>query len=190
MNEPSAQLGPYLEPKPKPLPLKELLTQAEVPCRDCRTTKRIVDMNYHVGLDGMPYYLCFVCEAKSFSERQRKEVALKIEEGVNKAVEKTTKELVRKINAAHISELNEDLMELFGGHKEFARFYFNEMMKAAAAERQGGNKRALDACATVIRLVTESTKHRQSAPDVEELDDHQIEVEVRKILRITEDRAG
>ncbi len=85
-----------------------------------------------------------------------------------------------KIDSPHISELCERLIKLFGGTNGFASFYFDQVQHAASCDP--GGKRVLDACKSITQLITSSTEHRQSAPDVLNMTDQQIEAEKAKLL--------
>lgn len=103
----------------------------------------------------------------------------------------------QRIEAPHISELNESLIKRFGGLEQFATFYYEQIM-AAAAQHPGGRS-VLSACAQIARIMTASTQHRQSAPDVQLLSDQDLERELLALAQyvrgqppqaITQEREG
>lgn len=96
----------------------------------------------------------------------------------------------QKIDSPHISQLCESLVAQFGGLQAFTQFYYSQI-QAAAAENPGG-RQVLEACKTVIGLVNQSTEHRQSAPDVVDMTDEELERERTRLLLelMTRDTTG
>jgi hypothetical protein len=138
-------------------------------------------------LNAMPAYRCPPCHAKA--ERAAEERRVRRKRQDIEAADKKKRSIgffdrlaKKKLDAAHISELCEEIVGEFGGLHQFARFFVAQTMAAAA--RNPGGKVALDACAKVISIIVASTEHRKSAPDVENLTDEDIEKEVRSIIGI------
>lgn len=168
-----------------------VVSQREAPCSVCRAAYRISDMHYRLGVDGMPFYRCEICDEAAEKQITANMRAKEEREADEKAVDQAKRHLVKTINAVHISEIDEDMMELYGGHKQFARFWYGEIMEEAAraASTNGSRRTVLDACNKIVNLIAESSRQRQTAPDVDDLNDRQIEIEVRQILQMSDQRA-
>lgn len=80
-----------------------------------------------------------------------------------------------RIDAPHVSQLCEQMNKRFGGVEEFTVFWKNQI-DCAASEKPGG-KTVLDACYAFVKLVSLSTEHRKSAPDVADMNDQDLERE-------------
>jgi len=170
--------------------LKSLLLR----CCDCDVALAAQQMRYRV-VRGVAQYRCPACDGKLAKaeerERQAEVQRAMVQEGAGGLFRLLSQ---GKINAVHISELNERLIELLGGLDGFARFYVNQIV-AAAATRPGG-KNVLDACKQICNVVLASTQHRRSAPDVENLTTEDLErellekVAVLRGLKILEESAA
>lgn len=86
----------------------------------------------------------------------------------------------QKIESPHISQACEALINKFGGLEGFTRFYYGQVMQAA--ETDPGSRTVLEACKTILNLISASTEHRKSAPDVVDLSDDDLEREKAKLI--------
>lgn len=136
-----------------------------------------------------PLYLCPVCDRMLMVRERAEDKAKAKEQAQAEAAEKANaaddRKLMRlatrqRINAVHISELNEMIMRRFGSVEQFVDFYYEQTMQAATLNP--GGKVALDACHKIVQIVIASTAHRQSAPDVENLSDEDLEREAVALL--------
>lgn len=77
-----------------------------------------------------------------------------------------------KIDAPHISEYVATLVQQLGGLRAMAATHARQI--EIAIEEDPGGRRVLDHFKVLANLITASTEHRQSAPDVEGLTDDEI----------------
>lgn len=77
-----------------------------------------------------------------------------------------------KIDAPHISEYVATLVQQLGGLQQMAETHARQI--EIAIEDEPGSRKVLDHFKTLANLITASTEHRQSAPDVEGLTDEEI----------------
>lgn len=85
-----------------------------------------------------------------------------------------------KIDAPHVSELVEAMFQRFGGVEQFSVEWHIQIMKAA--ELKPGSKTVLDAYRDLAKLVVMSTEHRASAPDLDGMEDAEIEAILHGML--------
>lgn len=88
----------------------------------------------------------------------------------------TERMAARKIDAPHVSELCEGMVNLFGGLEQFCVFWHSQIQAAAAAKP--GGKAVLDACVAMKNLVQASTEHRPSAPDQATMTEAELQTEM------------
>ena len=77
-----------------------------------------------------------------------------------------------KIDAPHISEYVATLVKELGGLQHLAEMHATQVRHAI--DDDPGSKKVLDHFKVLANLITASTEHRQSAPDVEGLTDDEI----------------
>lgn len=153
-------------------------------CPECSTRKPITD--FAVITRGIPL-LCKQCK----KERQYAHARERLEKIATKSGIADLATISRqKIDSPHISQLCESLIAQFGGLQAFTNFYFSQIQLAAASNP--GSRTVLEACKTVIGLVNQSTEHRQSAPDVVDMTDDELERERTRLLLelMTRDTSG
>jgi len=85
-----------------------------------------------------------------------------------------------KINAPHITELCAGMMELHGGLMGFCKAWKNDI--DTARRDKPGSQTVLQSDMALMRLVQNSTEHRQSAPDLANMSDADFEREVNGLL--------
>jgi len=128
---------------------------------------------------GQPGFVCKHCFDTIEKEINREYAA---EKRIAVAEKKADRELamvgdriIRKLNAPHISEACEEVIEQFNGLERFAEFYYTQLMIAAATNP--GSKTVLDGCSAVLKFIAASTMMRGSAPDAEGMSDEELERE-------------
>lgn len=88
------------------------------------------------------------------------------------------------IEAPHISELCEQMVGSFGGLRPFTMFWKNQIDLAAVTKP--GSKTVLDSCYAIAKLITLSTEHRQTAPDMGDISDEDLARVVAQLAHRTE----
>lgn len=83
-----------------------------------------------------------------------------------------------RIDAPHISQVCEQMARRFHGVENFTVFWKNQI-DVAAMDHPGG-KLVLDSCYAFVKLVSLSTEHRQTAPDVCDMSDEDLEREFQE----------
>jgi hypothetical protein len=83
------------------------------------------------------------------------------------------------IASPHISEINAEMMQLFGGVGGFCKRWFGHI-EIAELESPGSPK-VLRAYRDMVELAKLSTEHRGSAPDVASLSDEELGREMMKL---------
>lgn len=88
----------------------------------------------------------------------------------------------KKIEVPHTSELAAAIVGLHGGVGGVADFIYTQG-KTAADERPG-SRLSLEYCKMLTGLVVKSTEQRQTAPDVANLPDEEIERQIEQHMRM------
>jgi hypothetical protein len=143
-------------------------------CPKCSARKHLTD--FAIVRNGVAM-LCFDC--------QRQISVLDYQEQLERLVTRTgladlSKMSRQKIESPHISEACEALVKKFGGLEGFANFYYAQIT-TAATDNPGG-RQVLEACKTVLNLISASTEHRKSAPDVVNLSNDDLEREKASLI--------
>ncbi len=112
----------------------------------------------------------------------RKTEAQRIEHAMNAAKRLTAEIRGTSINAPHISEMCEEIIAVHGDLKTFAKRYKQNFDAAESKEHGMGSKTVMDNYWRVVQLVAMSTEHRDSAPDVANLSNEDIEAELANML--------
>lgn len=79
-----------------------------------------------------------------------------------------------KIDVPHISELANEMVKKFRNVEGLATFWYDQLMLAAADEKTS-RKVVLDQCYAIAKLVAMSTQNRQTAPDLANMTDDDID---------------
>jgi ribosomal protein L40E len=124
------------------------------------------------------YSICSKCAAKSAKDKGASRELIK--EAVKGAVRHSSGSMDGRINSPHVSELAEGLITQFGGLAQFCKEWHYHI--TVAMKDKPGSKTVLDAFKIVANVVNSSTKHRQSAPDMEELSDAELEAAVKALM--------
>ena len=85
-----------------------------------------------------------------------------------------------QVEAPHVAEYCSKLVEKFGSLDEIVDMH--HMVITTLVKEQPGSKTAIDAVNGLVKLMELSTKYRDSAPDIEDLDDNEIEEELSKLM--------
>ena len=85
-----------------------------------------------------------------------------------------------QVDAPHVAEYCSKLIEKFGSLEKIVDMHHTVL--TALIENNPGSKTAIDAMNGLVRLMELSTKYRDSAPDIEDLDDKEIEEELSKLM--------
>lgn len=166
-----------------------------MPCADCGTVLPMVQMDGRLDTEtNLVVYRCAQCggavDRRETERKRRLRAKQRSEEEQSEQEARERRQALsaivglfgrQRIEAPHISELNESLIKRFGGLDQFATFYYEQIM-AAAAQHPGGRS-VLSACAQIARIMTASTQHRQSAPDVQLLTDEDLERELMALAQ-------
>ena len=84
------------------------------------------------------------------------------------------------INVPHTSELAAAVMKRFGGIEKFADKYFEVV--DAILEKDPSTRLALSAVDGVAKMIRDSTVMRETAPDVNNLSDEELELEFQRMI--------
>lgn len=85
-----------------------------------------------------------------------------------------------QVEAPHVAEYCAKLIEKFGSLDEIVTMHHSVL--TSLVRDNPGSKTAIDAMNGLVRLMELSTKYRDSAPDIEDLDDNEIEEELSKLM--------
>lgn len=85
-----------------------------------------------------------------------------------------------QVEAPHVAEYCAKLIESFGSLDKIVEMHHTVL--DSLVKDNPGSKTAIDAMNGLVRLMELSTKYRDSAPDIEDLDDTEIEEELSKLM--------
>tara|TARA_R100000458_G_scaffold57413_1_gene63596 strand:+ start:1265 stop:1849 length:585 start_codon:yes stop_codon:yes gene_type:complete len=85
-----------------------------------------------------------------------------------------------QVEAPHVAEYCAKLIEKFGSLDKIVEMHHSVL--TALVRDNPGSKTAIDAMNGLVRLMELSTKYRDSAPDIEDLDDSEIEEELSRLM--------
>ena len=85
-----------------------------------------------------------------------------------------------QVEAPHVAEYCAKLIEKFGSLDKIVDMHHSVL--TALVRDNPGSKTAIDAMNGLVRLMELSTKYRDSAPDIEDLDDKDIEEELSRLM--------
>jgi len=85
-----------------------------------------------------------------------------------------------QVEAPHVAEYCSKLIDKFGSLDEIVTMH--HAVLTSLVRENPGSKTAIDAMNGLVRLMELSTKYRDSAPDIEDLDDNEIEEELSKLM--------
>jgi hypothetical protein len=85
-----------------------------------------------------------------------------------------------QVEAPHVAEYCAKLIERFGSLDKIVEMHHTVLN--SLVKDNPGSKTAIDAMNGLVRLMELSTKYRDSAPDIEDLDDTEIEEELSKLM--------
>ena len=85
-----------------------------------------------------------------------------------------------QVDAPHVADYCGKLIEKFGSLDKIVEMH--HAVLATLVKNNPGSKTAIDAMNGLVRLMELSTKYRDSAPDVEDLDDREIEEELSRLM--------
>jgi hypothetical protein len=84
------------------------------------------------------------------------------------------------VDAPHVAEYCAKLIEKFGSLDKIVDMHHKVL--TSLVDDNPGSKTAIDAMNGLVRLMELSTKYRDSAPDIEDLDDKEIEEELSRLM--------
>ena len=84
------------------------------------------------------------------------------------------------VDAPHVAEYCAKLIEKFGSLDKIVDMHHTVL--TSLVRDNPGSKTAIDAMNGLVRLMELSTKYRDSAPDVEDLDDGDIQEELSRLM--------
>ena len=85
-----------------------------------------------------------------------------------------------QVEAPHVAEYTQKLIEKFGSLDKIVDMHHSVVN--ALVKDNPGSKTAIDAVNGLVKLMELSTKYRDSAPDVDDLDDKDIEEELSRLM--------
>lgn len=85
-----------------------------------------------------------------------------------------------QVEAPHVAEYCSKLIERFGSLDKIVEMH-HSVLTTLVKDNPGG-KTAIDAMNGLVRLMELSTKYRDSAPDIDDLEDSEIEEELSKLM--------
>lgn len=158
-----------------PFPLSHPIPEQPLLCVRCETTKLPAQFPEASNKEGRGN-ICYECLLN-----ERRSAIIKRKNETEKTIFNALMGQMRKpIDAPHISEMVEQVMTCFGGTQAFAEFYHDQIIKASV--RAPGSKTVLDGCKAIAQMVSQSTKHRHTAPDVSMLTDEDLEREAKALV--------
>lgn len=126
-------------------------------------------------------FICLTCRKELHSTRGRPE---KRNEKKMAAMKVAVSELVASttgagIKSPHISELAAKEIESLGGMDEFCERWARQIKMLE--ETKPGSQVLMRSYESIARMVTESTKHRDTAPDVVDMKDDELVYELMRV---------
>ena len=85
-----------------------------------------------------------------------------------------------QVDAPHVAEYCAKLIEKFGSLDKIVDMHHKVL--TSLVDDNPGSKTSIDAMNGLVRLMELSTKYRDSAPDIEDLDDKEIEEELSRLM--------
>lgn len=85
-----------------------------------------------------------------------------------------------KVEAPHVAEYCSKLIEKFGSLDRIVEMHHTVI--TSLVNDNPGSKTAIDAVNGLVRLMELSTKYRDSAPDIDDLEDNEIEEELSRLM--------
>ena len=85
-----------------------------------------------------------------------------------------------QVDAPHVAEYCSKLIEKFGSLDKIVDMHHTVL--TSLVNDNPGSKTAIDAMNGLVRLMELSTKYRDSAPDIDDLDDSEIEEELSRLM--------
>ena len=85
-----------------------------------------------------------------------------------------------QVEAPHVAEYTQKLIEKFGSLDQIVSMHHTVI--STLVRDNPGSKTAIDAVNGLVRLMELSTKYRDSAPDVDDLEDKEIEEELSRLM--------
>ncbi len=85
-----------------------------------------------------------------------------------------------QVEAPHVAEYTQKLIEKFGSLDRIVEMHHTVI--TSLVRDNPGSKTAIDAVNGLVRLMELSTKYRDSAPDVDDLQDNEIEEELSRLM--------
>ena len=85
-----------------------------------------------------------------------------------------------QVEAPHVADYCAKLIEKFGSLEKIVDMHHSVL--TTLVEKNPGSKTAIDAMNGLVRLMELSTKYRNSAPDIDDLDNSEIEEELAKLM--------
>jgi len=85
-----------------------------------------------------------------------------------------------QVEAPHVAEYCAKLIEKFGSLDKIVDMHHTVLM--TLVKENPGSKTAIDAMNGLVRLMELSTKYRDTAPDIDDLEDEEIEEELSRLM--------
>lgn len=128
---------------------------------------------------GQRFALCIACREKEIAKAKDNKGIVQnvIKAAISTGQSKTGQS---KIESPHVSELAEGIIKQFGGLEQFCREWHYQI--SVAMKDKPGTKTVLDSFKVISMVINQSTAHRQSAPDMEELSDAELAATVMTLM--------
>ena len=116
-------------------------------------------------------------KCKACQKAERRERSLETSQAARRTAFKALVAGIRgnKINVPHTSELAAEMIRLYGGLEKFCVEWKTDL-DALRAEKPG-SKAVIDAKASILKLIVDSTNQRDTAPDLASISDVDLEKE-------------
>lgn len=86
----------------------------------------------------------------------------------------------KQVNVPHLCEIAESIAKEFGGVDAFCKSWYYSI--SCALQSDPGSQRVIRAHEAIAKLIGESTKLRDTSPDVQNLSDEDLETELSSLL--------
>ena len=120
---------------------------------------------------------CNKCNKTGSAERRSKAKKKRLQSALS---EFTAMLRGTQVEAPHVAEYTQKLIEKFGSLDEIVSMH-HRVINSLVRDNPS-SKTAIDAVNGLVRLMELSTKYRDSAPDVDDLDDKEIEEELSRLM--------
>lgn len=138
-------------------------------CRVCGNLKPIALFKWKDHRNGTRDTMCRPCGVKLERKHIMERKLIEREEGLKGLVQQVRQS---KLNAPHISEYLDVVLRKLGGVEVLATMQVDQI--EMLLEMRPGSPAAVNSLKDVVKLIVASTQHRDSAPDLAQITDEQL----------------